>query len=83
MLLLEQQYQLFAFNINREGDINLPIERLYSLLTTKESAMDVPSNLEAKRCISFFYNSLYMDMSIALKVRNMLSFSYVFIYFCS
>ncbi|KAK7358027.1 hypothetical protein VNO80_17326 [Phaseolus coccineus] len=82
MLLLEQQYQLFA----SEGAIRFPIEpvteawtekikRLYLLLTTKESAMDVPSNLEAKRRISFFSNSLYMDMPTAPKVRNMLSFS--------
>ncbi|CAJ1977778.1 unnamed protein product [Sphenostylis stenocarpa] len=82
MLLLEQQYQLFA----SEGAIRFPIEpvteawtekikRLHLLLTTKESAMDVPSNLEAKRRISFFSNSLYMDMPTAPKVRNMLSFS--------
>nr|AXY97640.1 Glucan synthase-like 12 [Populus tomentosa] len=79
---LEQQYQLFA----SAGAIKFPIEpeteawkekikRLYLLLTTKESAMDVPSNLEARRRISFFSNSLFMDMPAAPKVRNMLSFS--------
>ncbi|CAN4114062.1 unnamed protein product [Withania somnifera] len=51
------------------------IKRLYLLLTVKESAMDVPSNLEARRRISFFSNSLFMDMPSAPKVRNMLSFS--------
>ncbi|KAE8718759.1 Callose synthase 4 [Hibiscus syriacus] len=51
------------------------INRLCLLLTTKESAMDVPSNLEARRRISFFSNSLFMDMPAAPKVRNMLSFS--------
>lgn len=51
------------------------IKRLYLLLTVKESAMDVPSNLEARRRISFFSNSLFMDMPVAPKVRNMLSFS--------
>ncbi|CAL0300448.1 unnamed protein product [Lupinus luteus] len=82
MLPLEAQQQLFA----SEGAIRFPIEpvteawtekikRLYLLLTTKESAMDVPSNLEAKRRISFFSNSLFMDMPTAPKVRNMLSFS--------
>ncbi|XP_044505154.1 callose synthase 3 [Mangifera indica] len=76
------QYQLFA----SEGAITFPlnpvteawtekIKRLYLLLTTKESAMDVPSNLEARRRISFFSNSLFMDMPSAPKVRNMLSFS--------
>lgn len=53
----------------------LQINRLYLLLTVKESAMDVPSNLEARRRISFFSNSLFMDMPSAPKVRNMLSFS--------
>ncbi|XP_027349003.1 callose synthase 3-like isoform X2 [Abrus precatorius] len=78
----EPQHQLFA----SEGAIKFPIEpvtaawtekikRLYLLLTTKESAMDVPSNLEARRRISFFSNSLFMDMPMAPKVRNMLSFS--------
>jgi callose synthase len=51
------------------------IKRLHLLLTLKESAMDVPSNLEARRRISFFSNSLFMDMPTAPKVRNMLSFS--------
>ncbi|KAI9104233.1 hypothetical protein K1719_023069 [Acacia pycnantha] len=37
--------------------------------------MDVPSNLDARRRISFFSNSLFMDMPAAPKVRNMLSFS--------
>ncbi|XP_044483306.1 callose synthase 3-like [Mangifera indica] len=75
-------YQLFA----SDGAIFFPIpllteawkekiKRLYLLLTTKESAMDVPSNLEARRRISFFSNSLFMDMPPAPKVRNMLSFS--------
>ncbi|GAB4856101.1 Callose synthase 3 [Ancistrocladus abbreviatus] len=82
MTPLDQQYQLFASS----GAIKFPIElvteawkekikRLYLLLTVKESAMDVPSNLEARRRISFFSNSLFMDMPSAPKVRNMLSFS--------
>ncbi|XP_048140588.1 callose synthase 3 [Rhodamnia argentea] len=79
---LDQEYQLFA----SAGAIRFPIEpateawkekikRLDLLLTTKESAMDVPSNLEARRRISFFSNSLFMEMPAAPKVRNMLSFS--------
>ena len=50
------------------------IKRLHLLLTVKESAMDVPVNLEARRRIAFFKNSLFMDMPSAPKVRNMLSF---------
>ncbi|CAI9108896.1 OLC1v1008598C1 [Oldenlandia corymbosa var. corymbosa] len=50
------------------------IRRLYLLLTVKESAIDVPTNLEARRRISFFANSLFMDMPRAPRVRKMLSF---------
>ncbi|KAK9736029.1 hypothetical protein RND81_04G245800 [Saponaria officinalis] len=78
----EQHSQLFASS----GAIKFPIEpvteawkekikRLYLLLTVKESAMDVPSNLDARRRLSFFSNSLFMDMPPPPKVRNMLSFS--------
>ncbi|KAM7275814.1 hypothetical protein ACFE04_017680 [Oxalis oulophora] len=38
------------------------IRRLHLLLTVKESAIDVPTNLEARRRIAFFTNSLFMDM---------------------
>ncbi|OMO56217.1 Glycosyl transferase, family 48 [Corchorus olitorius] len=51
------------------------IRRLHMLLTVKESATDVPTNLEARRRIAFFANSLFMDMPRAPRVRNMLSFS--------
>ncbi|KAK4781006.1 hypothetical protein SAY87_017112 [Trapa incisa] len=51
------------------------IRRLYLLLTVKESAIDVPTNLEARRRISFFSNSLFMDMPRPPRVRKMLSFS--------
>ncbi|RYQ84944.1 hypothetical protein Ahy_B10g104451 [Arachis hypogaea] len=51
------------------------IRRLHLLLTVKESAMEVPTNLEARRRITFFTNSLFMDMPRAPRVRKMLSFS--------
>nr|GEV54139.1 callose synthase 7-like [Tanacetum cinerariifolium] len=51
------------------------VVRLYLLLTVKESAGNVPMNLEARRRITFFANSLYMRMPNAPVVRNMLSFS--------
>ncbi|KAL5983233.1 Callose synthase 3 [Asimina triloba] len=81
MSTVDQHSQLFA----AAGAIKFPvptteawkekIKRLHLLLTVKESAMDVPSNLEARRRISFFTNSLFMEMPPAPKVRNMLSFS--------
>ncbi|PON69192.1 Glycosyl transferase [Parasponia andersonii] len=61
--------------------MNQSIRRLHLLLTEKESATDVPSNLEARRRISFFSNSLFMEMPPAPKVRNMLSFSVLTPYF--
>ncbi|KAI3952785.1 hypothetical protein MKW92_018143 [Papaver armeniacum] len=51
------------------------IRRLHLLLTVKESAVNVPTNLEARRRIAFFTNSLFMDMPRAPRVRKMLSFS--------
>uniref|UniRef100_A0A2N9I3G5 Callose synthase helical domain-containing protein n=1 Tax=Fagus sylvatica TaxID=28930 RepID=A0A2N9I3G5_FAGSY len=76
---LDQQSQFFGelgFPVKRETEAwKEKIKRLHLLLTVKESAMDVPSNLEARRRISFFSNSLFMDMPTAPKVRNMLSFS--------
>lgn len=54
----------------------LQIKRLYLLLTVKESAVDVPTNLEARRRIAFFTNSLFMDMPRAPRVRKMLSFRF-------
>lgn len=52
------------------------VVRLHLLLTVKESAINVPMNLEARRRITFFANSLFMTMPPAPKVRNMLSFRY-------
>ncbi|KAJ8769165.1 hypothetical protein K2173_000940 [Erythroxylum novogranatense] len=51
------------------------MQRLHLLLTVKESAEDVPTNLEARRRIAFFTNSLFMDMPRPPRVRKMLSFS--------
>lgn len=51
------------------------IKRLHLLLTVKEAAMDVPANLEARRRIAFFTNSLFMGMPRAPPVCDMLSFS--------
>ncbi|TKY46783.1 Callose synthase 7 [Spatholobus suberectus] len=57
------------------------VTRLYLLLTVKESAINVPQNIEARRRITFFANSLFMNMPKAPKVRDMLSFSVLTPYF--
>ncbi|ONK69903.1 uncharacterized protein A4U43_C05F28050 [Asparagus officinalis] len=51
------------------------VVRLHLLLTVKESAINVPTNLDARRRITFFANSLFMRMPTAPKVRQMLPFS--------
>ncbi|KAK3446261.1 hypothetical protein EUGRSUZ_A01994 [Eucalyptus grandis] len=51
------------------------VVRLHLLLTVKESAINVPLNLEARRRITFFANSLFMKMPGAPTVRKMLPFS--------
>ncbi|XP_077252429.1 callose synthase 7-like isoform X2 [Tasmannia lanceolata] len=51
------------------------VVRLHLLLTVKESAINVPMNLDARRRITFFANSLFMNMPRAPKVCNMQSFS--------
>lgn len=53
------------------------VKRLYSLLTIKDSASSIPKNLEARRRLEFFTNSLFMKMPRAKPVREMLSFRYL------
>ncbi|KAK3155754.1 hypothetical protein QOZ80_2BG0207100 [Eleusine coracana subsp. coracana] len=76
---LDQQVQLFTkaidFPVKESQAWTEKIKRLHLLLTVKESAMDVPTNLDARRRISFFANSLFMSMPRAPKVRHMLPFS--------
>ena len=57
----------------------LQIKRLHLLLTINESALDVPTNVEARRRILFFTNSLCMNMPPPPKIRNMLSFRFLFV----
>ncbi|TVU33963.1 hypothetical protein EJB05_15782, partial [Eragrostis curvula] len=78
------QKQLFA-NINLESikddEWREKCIRLQLLLTTKESAIYVPTNLDARRRITFFANSLFMNMPRAPPVRSMMSFSVLTPYF--
>ncbi|RYR78428.1 hypothetical protein Ahy_A01g003234 [Arachis hypogaea] len=65
-------------NIDTDFTVNKSVKekviRLHLLLTVKESAINVPQNLDARRHITFFANSLFMNMPKAPKVRNVLSF---------
>lgn len=53
------------------------MKRLHLLLTVKDSASNVPKNLEARRRLEFFSNSLFMNMPSAKPVSEMLPFRYV------
>jgi len=53
---------------------------LHLLLTVKDSAANVPKNLEARRRLEFFTNSLFMDMPSAKPVSEMLPFRYTHVY---
>ncbi|GFQ05755.1 putative callose synthase 8 [Phtheirospermum japonicum] len=73
--------ELFASNhsvhfpLPDRGTLMEKIKRFHLLLTVKDKALYIPSNLEARRRISYFATSLFMNMPKAPKVRDMLSFS--------
>ncbi|CAN1850902.1 Callose synthase 7 [Linum perenne] len=71
----EQRFGKINIDLIRNKTWREKVVRLHLLLTTKESAINVPSNLDARRRITFFANSLFMHMPSAPKVRDMLSFS--------
>ncbi|KAJ8465898.1 hypothetical protein OPV22_028450 [Ensete ventricosum] len=51
------------------------VKRLYLLLTVKDSAASIPKNLEARRRLQFFANSLFMNMPSPKPVSEMMPFS--------
>ncbi|KVH95817.1 1,3-beta-glucan synthase subunit FKS1-like, domain-1 [Cynara cardunculus var. scolymus] len=71
----KERFERINFRLTQIRSWKEKVVRLRLLLTVKESAINVPTNLEARRRITFFANSLYMRMPNAPVVRNMLSFS--------
>ncbi|KAG0456686.1 hypothetical protein HPP92_024474 [Vanilla planifolia] len=51
------------------------VRRLHTILTSRDSMNNVPKNLEARRRIAFFSNSLFMNIPRAPQVERMLAFS--------
>ncbi|KVH89522.1 callose synthase 11-like [Cynara cardunculus var. scolymus] len=51
------------------------LRRLNTILTSRDSKRDVPKNLEARRRIAFFSNSLFMNIPRAPQVEKMMAFS--------
>nr|VDD53177.1 unnamed protein product [Brassica oleracea] len=67
----------------KDPEMKALVKRLYSLLTIKDStATHIPRNLEARRRLQFFTNSLFMDVPQPKPVHQMLSFS-VFTPYCA
>ncbi|XP_011072986.1 callose synthase 10 [Sesamum indicum] len=58
----------------KDPDIKEQVKRLHLLLTVKDSAANIPKNLEARRRLEFFTNSLFMDMPPAKPVCEMMPF---------
>lgn len=51
------------------------VRRLHTILTSRDSMLNIPKNLEARRRIAFFSNSLFMNMPHAPQVEKMMAFS--------
>ncbi|KAL8126863.1 hypothetical protein AgCh_013964, partial [Apium graveolens] len=71
----KEKFESINIRLTQNRSWREKVVRLHLLLTVKESAINVPMNIEARRRITFFTNSLYMNMPSAPKVRDMLSFS--------
>ncbi|XP_030955588.1 callose synthase 9 [Quercus lobata] len=59
----------------KDAELRALVKRLHSLLTIKDSAANIPKNLEARRRLEFFTNSLFMEMPKPKPVRKTLPFS--------
>lgn len=51
------------------------VRRLHTILTSRDAMNNIPVNLEARRRLAFFSNSLFMNMPHAPQVEKMMSFS--------
>ncbi|KAJ8749165.1 hypothetical protein K2173_018636 [Erythroxylum novogranatense] len=51
------------------------VRRLHTILTSRDAMHNIPVNLEARRRIAFFSNSLFMNMPHAPQVEKMMAFS--------
>ncbi|KAM6548939.1 hypothetical protein CsatB_020615 [Cannabis sativa] len=51
------------------------VRRLHTILISRDSMQNIPVNLEARRRIAFFSNSLFMNMPHAPQVEKMMAFS--------
>lgn len=61
--------------------LNRQLRRLHTILTSRDSMHNVPKNIEARKRIAFFSNSLFMNMPRAPHVEKMMAFSVLTPYF--
>ncbi|KAG7653299.1 1-3-beta-glucan synthase subunit FKS1-like domain-1 [Arabidopsis suecica] len=71
----EQRFEKIDLRLTQNISWREKVVRLLLLVTVKESAINIPQSLEARRRMTFFANSLFMNMPDAPRVRDMLSFS--------
>lgn len=66
-----------ALKCPSENDVSFykQVRRLHTILTSRDSMNNVPKNPEARRRITFFSNSLFMNMPRAPPVEKMVAFS--------
>ncbi|XVF38236.1 hypothetical protein REPUB_Repub20aG0082600 [Reevesia pubescens] len=57
------------------GNFYREVKRLHTILTTRDSMHTIPVNIEARRRLAFFSNSLLMKMPRAPEVKKMMAFS--------
>ncbi|KAL9422970.1 hypothetical protein AB3S75_035119 [Citrus x aurantiifolia] len=75
----EQRFERLNIALTQNKSWREKVVRLHLLFTVKESAINVPTNLDARRRITFFTNSLFMNIPSAPKVRDMISFRSVIV----
>ncbi|MBA0880447.1 hypothetical protein Goshw_024409 [Gossypium schwendimanii] len=57
------------------------VRRLHTILTSRDSMQNIPVNLEARWRITFFSNSLFMNIPHAPQVEKMMAFSVLTLYY--
>ncbi|CAL0322630.1 unnamed protein product [Lupinus luteus] len=72
VLLFENAIQL-PDTVNE--NFHRQVQRLHTILTSRDSMQNIPFNLEARRRLAFFSNSLFMNMPHAPQVEKMMAFS--------
>ncbi|KAK9922468.1 hypothetical protein M0R45_030931 [Rubus argutus] len=65
----------FEFPDSNDGSFYRQVRRLHTILTSRDSMVNIPVNLEARRRIAFFSNSLFMNIPHAPQVEKMMAFS--------